>query len=263
MSLLNHRSMRQLAERLARRRLLVVLDFDGTLAPQPNGTQDTKVPDRERALLSALTRHVPCAVVSGRSHADLERRLRGMGVGTWVGNHGCDDGKVRWRLARQVAAWKAQLLPAVRAHAGVKLEDKRYSLSVLYGQAKAPRSAKAAIARAAKGLAGATLIDGRQVLNVVAAGSPNKGDAVMRLRWRTKSTAVLFVGDDRSDETVFSLGGDGWLTGVKVGRGGKTSANHRIVGRRQVATLLKAVLDAVSERAAPRTSRRGSKVSAR
>lgn len=241
--------MQKLAARLVRRRLLVALDYDGTLAPQPRRGNDPRLPEREKRLLARLARHVHCVVISGRAFIDLKRRLSGLELDAVVGNHGCDDGQVRWRLMRQVAGWKAALLPVVRAQPGVRLEDKRYSLSVLLSTARHPARARRAVEQAAAQLDGATIFGGRQVVNVVSARAPHKGDAVSRLRWRTKATAALYVGDDVGDEDVFRLGKQGWLTGVKVGRGGRSAAKYRVRSQRQVVTLLKALVEAVEAKA--------------
>jgi trehalose 6-phosphate phosphatase len=54
------------------------------------------------------------------------------------------------------------------------------------------------------------------VMNVVAAGAPDKGQAIEHLIARSGAAAVAFAGDDLNDEAVFVRAGPGWLT-VRVG----------------------------------------------
>jgi trehalose 6-phosphate phosphatase len=64
----------------------------------------------------------------------------------------------------------------------------------------------------------------------------SKGAAVDLLRERLRPDAVLFVGDDVTDETVFTRLRPGDV-GIKVGEG-DTAAAHRVDGPEDVAALL-------------------------
>ncbi|MFN2377480.1 MAG: trehalose-phosphatase, partial [Candidatus Binatia bacterium] len=75
---------------LARSKVLLAFDFDGTLAPI--------VADRDAAFLRPTTRELlarvctlyPCAVITGRGREDVSARLLGMGMKHLVGNHGLE-----------------------------------------------------------------------------------------------------------------------------------------------------------------------------
>ena len=62
------RSQEDVLEHLAQTNALVVLDYDGTLAPLGG---DCEMRPQTRALLAALARLYPVAVISGRRRADL------------------------------------------------------------------------------------------------------------------------------------------------------------------------------------------------
>ena len=58
---------------------------------------------------------------------------------------------------------------------------------------------------------------GKMVVNIVAAGSPDKADALVRLMEKSGVDSAVFVGDDLNDEPVFARAQATWLT-VRVGR---------------------------------------------
>jgi trehalose-phosphatase len=64
----------------------------------------------------------------------------------------------------------------------------------------------------------------------------NKGQALLRLRRTLEATAVIFLGDDLTDEDVFTMLGPGDL-GIKVGEG-PTAAAHRVADTGAVGRLL-------------------------
>ena len=71
--------------------------------------------------------------------------------------------------------------------------------------------------------------------------STDKGEAVDILREQTASTAVVFLGDDVTDEKAFARMRDGDI-GVKVGPG-DTAAGLRVETPEDVAAVLKYLLD--------------------
>src|SRR5687768_17281983 len=97
-------------------RSLLAFDYDGTLAPIRRHTVEAWLTPRTRELWTALGRLRPCAVISGRSLADLRLRMNGTGPCFLVGNHGIEpaDTRVpreRWRA--QTRAWVAELKTAL------------------------------------------------------------------------------------------------------------------------------------------------------
>jgi trehalose 6-phosphate phosphatase len=102
------------------------------------------------------------------------------------------------------------------------VEDKALSIAFHYRQAADAGRARAAIRavlgaamRAAPALRLHTF-DGKRVVNVVAAGAPDKAHAVQRLVARSGARGALFAGDDVNDEPVFAAAPEGWVT-VRIG----------------------------------------------
>jgi trehalose-phosphatase len=191
---------------LAQPGTLVVLDFDGTLAPIVPSRGAAALSARTVALLTSLARRYPVAVLSGRGAEDVRSRLAGVPV-TWVvGSHGAEwpgeEGQHRpWREA--VDGWLPPLRAGLEGLAGVEIEVKRLSLTVHYRHSPAPAEALALITAAARPLPGVHLVLGKRVVNLLPAGAGDKGTALQRLVTLSGAARVLFVGDDVTDEAAF------------------------------------------------------------
>ncbi len=206
---------------LARSRPLLAFDFDGVLAPIESRPSLAGVPPRTRALLRRLCGRYACAVISGRSLASLRQRLRGVPVAYLVGNHGSEwpqpDRRER-QWTRATRGWRAQIADLAELP-GVEIEDKRLSLSVHYRRAPDRPAALQRILAACETLAGARVVGGNCVVNVMPVGSIHKGRALQLICRKARRTTALFLGDDFTDEDAFGMRGDwpGLLT-ARVGR---------------------------------------------
>lgn len=200
--------------------LVVMLDVDGTLAPIVGRPEDAAVPPATRsavAVLAARDRtHV--ALVSGRAAGDARRLVCVSNV--WVvGNHGAEvvspDGEET--VDPQVAPYqgamaqaRARLARLLGPVAGVLVEDKQWTLSVHFRQAdpKVVPSVQLSVERAAHEL-GLRVHEGKMVLEVRPPVRVDKGTAVFALAHRlgalAADAALLFVGDDRTDEDAFRV----------------------------------------------------------
>lgn len=226
-------------------RLLVALDFDGTLSPI--------VPDRDAAvmrwqtqeLLRRVARAYPTVVISGRSRGDVAKRLGDAAVHSIVGNHGIEPGvdlagfEARTREARE------HLAPRLADLSGVDIEDKRYSLAVHYRKSRTKRAHLLAILKAVGAVPGPPLraIHGKLVVNVLPGGAPTKGDAVLRLRDEIRADVALYVGDDATDEDVFALRQPGRLVTIKVGPTRKSSAIYHLRNQGEIDPLLQRLVE--------------------
>jgi trehalose 6-phosphate phosphatase len=86
----------------------------------------------------------------------------------------------------------------------------------------------------------ARVFGGKQVVNVVEDGVPNKGDAVAAERDRLKCSWVLYVGDDENDEDAFALEGN--IIPVRIGRKLRTHARYYLRAQNEIDTLLALLL---------------------
>lgn len=224
--------------RVAGRRPLVALDFDGTLAPIVRDPARAAMRPRTRELLRRLAARYPCVVISGRALADLRQRLRGSGVRRAVGNHGGEPSRQGRALRARVRSWRAGLERRLRGLAGVTIEDKGLSLAIHYRHARPRAAAESAVRAAAARLAGARIVGGKCVVNVVPRRAPNKGVALEAARRRLRRACAIYVGDDDTDEDAFALGASGRLLGIRVGRKPASKARYYLRAQSEVDVLL-------------------------
>lgn len=207
---------RELAE-LMKRGPLLAFDLDGTLAPIVARPEDARVPLPLARRLAALAQRLPLAVITGRRVADARLRL-GFEPRYLIGNHGAEG--LDWRPPDQALALQRQRLEAegaALAAAGVQLEDKGLSLALHYRLAGDRAAAQALIERLLAELPPELeSFGGKCVANIVQRSAPDKGIAVEALLRHCERDALLFVGDDVNDESVFVRARAGWLT-VRVG----------------------------------------------
>lgn len=217
--------------------LLVVCDFDGTLAPiSPDPLAPTILPSARHALrrLARAARRRPdrlaLAILSGRTALDVAGRVRVGGL-TYLGDHGSQGGDLPARVAaeRLVVAHDPRLAGhhATARRLGDEVERMLGDAAWLYVEPKGPsvafhfRAADDAPAARARILAAlddaaaalpATLrgprfrrVEGRRIVEMRPEEAGAKGEAVMRLlRWH-RSTAALVIGDDRADAEAFEV----------------------------------------------------------
>jgi trehalose 6-phosphate phosphatase len=226
---------------LARPGTLIVLDFDGTLAPIVRNHQDARLTRRTRTTLERLARCYPVAILSGRSVADVRARVDGVRVRWVIGSHGIEwpgdqAGHAAWR--RRAARWVTALQGELGDVPGVEIEAKAFSVSVHFRKCPSPGVAEHRVLAAASGLPEAGLIPGKMVVNVLPRGAGDKGDALRRLAVASRAKRVLFAGDDVTDEVAFAAELPVPAVTVRVGRCAGSSARYWIARRPGIDTLL-------------------------
>ncbi|HEX5724932.1 MAG TPA: trehalose-phosphatase [Longimicrobiaceae bacterium] len=197
-------------------RLVLLLDFDGTLAPIVDRPEEAAMPPATRRALERLRAlpGVEAAVVSGRGLADVRERAAIPGI-AYAGNHGMEiHGPGVERVHPEAAAARPVLAAAARALErvvadvpGAWVEDKVLTLSVHFRLA--PREHVGALTQAVAGTAallGLRMTTGKEVLEVRPPVDWDKGRAVLFLLEQMRPPAgapALYLGDDRTDEDAF------------------------------------------------------------
>lgn len=227
-------------------RLLVASDFDGTLAPIVNNPADARpLPGAAEALIAlAALPSTAAALISGRALATL-RELSSMPDAVHlVGSHGAEfESGFSRDIDRALLKAITDGLDAIAAgKPGVTVETKPASVA-LHVRNASPADGDAALAAAweASSAWDAHITTGKAVLEF-AVISTDKGEAVDILRERLDATAVVFLGDDVTDEKAFARLRDSDI-GVKVGPG-DTAAGYRVDSPADVATALRRLVDA-------------------
>jgi trehalose 6-phosphate phosphatase len=233
---------RGVLEPFARGRMLLALDFDGTLAPIVADPARAVMRPSTRRLLRQVTRVYPCVIISGRARADVRRRVRGLGVREVIGNHGIEPGLDAARAFRAVRRFVPLLKRQLGRVEGVTVEDKGLSLTVHYRRSREKRAARARILAVTAGLGEVRLVGGKQVVNILPRGAPHKGLALERVRARLGCETAVYVGDDETDEDVFALGRPGRLLGIRVRRRRGSAAACYIRTQAEIDALLRHLL---------------------
>ena len=237
------------------RQPLLAFDFDGTLAPIVARPSQARVPVTTLRRLHRLTQHLPLAVISGRTVADLRRRL-GFEPAHVVGNHGAEDPQqgqpLEWQAALDGVRDRLTSLATELRRAGVSVEDKGASLALHYRMATDHGAAIELIDRLLEPIdPGLHVFGGKMVTNIVAAAADDKAAALRRLAQRADAPSVLYLGDDVNDESVFAAREPSWLT-VRVGdEHHESAARYFISGPREVPRLLDRILQLIGAPAEP------------
>lgn len=246
---------KRLRDRLAKpdfaaSRVLVGLDFDGTLASIVPTPARAAMSDKTLSLLSALAarKDTTVAVISGRSLDDIRRLVPVPGV-YLAGNHGLqiEGPGLSWRHPQASGFdpdfWKS-LEWEVRDIPGTLLEHKRLGVAVHYRQVP-PGQVRRLADRLRARLSGARdryrVLRSKKTFDIRPAVPWDKGHAFNAIRDRLPGGWLgIFVGDDKTDEEGFATLGRRALT-VRVGRVEATAAQFVLSHRGQVDRLMAAL----------------------
>ena len=228
MNPLFEKSSLMILESLSFTKTLYAFDFDGTLSKIVRAPADATITRTTHKLLCQLTKLVPVAIVSGRSIKDLKSRLE-LQPQYLIGNHGLEGlGDHRFSLKEAQEAcnsWKDQLAKA-HFNTGVEIEDKTYSLAVHFRRSRQKKQAKIQISNVVGGLTPRPrVILGKSVVNILPLAAPHKGIAVMELMKKAGAKYAFYIGDDDTDEDVFSLP-NSQIMAVRVGEKRTSKVNE-------------------------------------
>lgn len=244
-------------------RVLVVLDYDGTLAPIVDHPSKARLPIATKGLLGRLARQpgVRVALLSGRCLSDLKRLVgvRGLYYG---GNHGLELQGPSLRYVNPVARANRPFVKRIadelkiilRSVPGAWVEEKGLTLSV--HRRNVPQGASRRFRRLVAQLTapyvkqGAIRVTrGKRVIEVRPPVDWDKGETVKWLlrrlaaRGGVRRTAVICLGDDETDEDAFALVNHAGGISVRVGGPARrTVAEYRLKDAGEVSTWLRVLL---------------------
>jgi|CXWL01.1.fsa_nt_gi trehalose 6-phosphate phosphatase len=237
------KSNRPVLQQFAWSSVLLAFDYDGTLAPIVTDPRQALMRPGTRALLGQLVLRYPCVVISGRAQADARERLDGIPVAEIIGNHGLEPWAGSERFVEEVRRWLPQLAQLAKALPGVRIEDKVFSVAVHYRRSREKKKARRAILRAAAALGPVRVIGGKAVVNILPHDAPHKGVALERERARLNCDTAIYVGDDETDEDVFTMDQPGRLLTIRVGSSAKSQATYCLLNQGEIDDFLKVLLE--------------------
>ncbi|MFW0794088.1 trehalose-phosphatase [Gordonia sp. CPCC 205515] len=226
-------------------RLLVASDYDGCISPIVSRPEDA-VPNP--ASITAIEelgglRDTAVAVVSGRELAVLSELSGLTPPVTLVGSHGSEfDTGFVIEITPERQALLNRIIDELRSIAadypGAMVETKPASTTLHVRNVTG--DAEAALERVRSGPAswsGVEVTEGKSIIELAVIDT-SKGHALDILRDRTDSGAVIYLGDDVTDEKAFAhLRPESGDVGIKVGSG-DTAAQFRVGDPDDVASVL-------------------------
>lgn len=211
-------------------RPLLLLDYDGTLAPIVDDPAAAAPHADVPSLLAELAARHPLRVITGRALQDLARLLA-VPVEA-VGLHGAQRGRLGEATLLEMPRPAAEALRRLRATApeleGVSLEDKGPAFALHYRNAGDPDGVVRALRAWLEDAPGSLHpVWGKMVLELRPAGI-DKGRVARDLAARHADRTPVYIGDDTTDEDAFrALAADASAVTVKVGPG-ETAARFRL-----------------------------------
>ena len=235
-------------------RLLVCLDFDGTLAPIVARPELAALAPSTRNVVRELAGLCPTAIVSGRDRRDVAERVD-VAEAYYVGSHGFDvsgppGSSIALALGEPYLPALDGAESALRARTagipGAIVERKRFSVATHY------RLVERALVPVIDSLVSEILEafpdlrrePGKEVIEVQPNVAWDKGKAVL---WLTEALGLedalpIHVGDDLTDETVFAVLAEHGV-GIFVGENDRTTAaRFRLRNPAEVELLLRRIV---------------------
>ena len=223
--------------------LLVACDYDGTVAPLTDKPMEAR-PNREsaaalRSLAEQANTHV--TLISGRSLRDLATLSRLPEEIRLIGSHGSEfDLGFASDLAPDLVRLRRKVVGAVADLGetyGGWVEEKPTGITFHFRtmEPAEAESARQALVRGPASWDGVHVRNGHDIMELSVIET-NKGRALESIRHQVGASAVLFIGDDMTDEDAFrTLQGPD--VGIKVGDA-RTSAPFRVADPARVAQVL-------------------------
>ena len=247
----------------SQRKIILLLDYDGTLVPIKKKPSLAVLSAGMHKLLKKLAVHSNFSViiVTGRSSPDI-KKLIGIKNIIYVSNHGFQiSGKrIKWihpGVKRNLPILKKILLLLnrdLKPFTKTFIEDKKLTLSVHF------RNEKNSLIPFVKKIV-ATCIQpfqeniikttGKKVIEIRPSINWNKGKAILKilalLQHKKNKNSIVCIGDDKTDEDAFRALRNKAIT-VHIGSNLNTQAHYYLHNTKQVKTFLETILLSSNDR---------------
>ncbi len=252
----NNPVLKEIQQHLTQKKLILFLDYDGTLTPIVDTPDQAVLSASNRELVASIAALARVAIVSGRATEDVKKKVDIDGI-FYAGSHGFEivqpDGNVHvneeaQQVRKTLEHILKQLGERLRDIDGVLIEDVKYTVSVHYrlvDEADVP-TVEAEVDRILSEVSGFQKMCGKKVFEIRPQIDWHKGKAVRwildLLRYNPAQDFAVYIGDDTTDEDAFEvLKGNGM--GILVAEKARAShADFRIKDTAEVSMALEVVL---------------------
>lgn len=248
----------ELAMRLKGKRVVVFLDYDGTLTPIVARPELAVLSLKMRAIVGSLAERCTVAIISGRDRLDVQKLVSLENL-FFAGSHGFDiAGPGGKSIQHEMGGAWAGILSQVRTRLtrelenieGLLIEPKKFSIAVHYrlvAGKEAKQKIKSAVDRVLADHSQLRMTPGKMVWDIQPRIDWDKGKAVL---WLLKALHLdspefvpIYLGDDVTDEDAFRAlegRGIGIFVGHAKSEGGDrdTAADYVLKDPDEVGTFL-------------------------
>lgn len=237
-------------------KIMLFLDFDGTLAPIVEQPQKASLsPDMKTTLATLSQRNSAfLAIVTGRSLADIRQKV-GINAITYIANHGFEIEGLNIHVRKPldphtIQAYRKieiELRDILKGIPGIIFEDKGLVLSIHYRMVNDTEKnfVKQSINRIAKPHIRSrevSLRKGKEVSEIRPPINWDKGKAILFLLHSMKKSpsqksVMIYIGDDDTDEDAFKALRTQAVT-IRVGQSASSAAKYYLNNITQVYDFL-------------------------
>ncbi|KAF5451098.1 hypothetical protein F2P56_031394 [Juglans regia] len=205
------------------KRIVVFLDYDGTLSPIVDNPDRALMSDEMRAAVREVAKYFPTAIITGRSRDKVTEFVKLSNV-YYAGSHGMDimapprpvksgtAGNDHQTIALDHRKIFTMLEEKTEKIQGVRIEDNSFCVSVHFRQVREEDYGilEEKVKSVVKKYPEFHLTEGKMVLEVRPSIEWNKGHALEYLLdtlgfSNSSDVLPLYIGDDRSDEDAFKV----------------------------------------------------------
>ncbi len=240
------------------KKIILFLDYDGTLAPIAQVPSEAVLSQENRELIERLVR-IPSyqvVIISGRMLSDI-KQIVGIEGACYIGNHGWEIENSSMQMKNLIPSQVVSVMKSVKDELimqlsdiqGILVEDKGVTLSVHYRLV--PRDKEFLVRRIFEQICMpycrknmVKVYQGKKVLELRPWVQWDKGKAALWLLRKQeilmgKGNALpLYIGDDSTDEDAFEALKNKGIT-VFVGAPRYSKAQYYLAGPQEVTELLK------------------------
>ncbi|MBW2351421.1 MAG: trehalose-phosphatase [Deltaproteobacteria bacterium] len=243
----------KIKERIGCKKVVVFLDYDGTLTPIVSHPEDAFLSEDMRKTLVSLSGQCPLAIISGRGLKDVKERV-GIKNIYYAGSHGFEikgpeDLKMEHEEARKLLPVFDEAEKSLKQQLadidGAQVERKKFTIAIHYRNVKEEHvgSVEEIVDHVADHYSGLCKAEGKKVYELRPDVDWDKGRAISWLLdamdFVGPGIFPLYIGDDITDEDAFeALVGQG--IGIVVGKNSRTTeAVFRLKSPDQVGMFLR------------------------
>lgn len=244
-------------------RIILFLDYDGTLVPFMENPSSAVLSEHMEMLLSDVNNSkIGCVfIVTGRAYSSINKIFRIKGI-TIVSNHGfqINSDKDLWvhpdlkRFIPSLSKIKVQLTNKLKQFPSTFVENKKFTLTVhfRYEEIKLIPLVKKIVLEIMKDYqSDFHTTSGKKILEVRPNIKWDKGEAVLKilsgLRIKKYETSIVYIGDDLTDEDAFEALKNNAIT-IVVGREHNSKADYFLRNISEVHKLISSIHALVQER---------------